>query len=85
MFDKYSHKYVREYVTASTILKEDRKYLELNLRAQNLYAEANNADIDLKIVPISDYRHHNTYVRRSYIQVQYICCHPLLLWGTIPT
>ena len=35
----------------------------------------NNTSVHLKIVSISDYLHHNVYVRRSYVLVQEICCH----------
>ena len=38
-------------------------------------------NINLKIVPISDYCHHNTYVCRSYKRVWNNCCQPLLLWS----
>ena len=27
-------------------------------------------DVNFKIVPISNYRHHNTYVRRSYVKLR---------------
>ena len=41
--------------------------------------------VDRKIVSTLDYRHHNMYIRRSYIRIKDTCCQPLFFLRYKPT
>jgi hypothetical protein len=72
MFDKFSNKFVREYATASTILREDEKYLELTLKARNLFPETKNVDDAFVIEPVEENDKSGTIEKLLQVSVNFI-------------